>query len=250
MRHLIFIILLVVLITISNSIQTSYAITIPNIEISFGKKDEPGKVAITLQIILLLTILSLAPAIIILMTSFTRIVVVLSFLRHAIGTNQMPPNQIIIGLSLFLTLFIMSPVWKEIHSKAIQPYISREITQKVAYERGIEPIRNFMFRQTREKDLAIFLNISNSNKVSERKDVPTLALIPAFVISELKTAFQIGFMIYIPFLILDMVVSSVLLSMGMFMLPPIMISLPFKLILFVLADGWNLLVGSLVRSFN
>ena len=225
------------------------AMPIPNIQLSLGQTEESSKVAVTLQIVFLLTILSLAPAIVLLMTSFTRIVVVLSFLRHALGTQQMPPNQVIIGLALFLTFFIMAPVWNQVNTNAIQPYMADEILQKEAFERGIEPIRNFMFQQTREKDLELFLHISKSQGVSNREEVPTLALIPAFVISELKTAFQIGFMIYIPFLILDMVTASVLLSMGMMMLPPIMISLPFKLMLFVLVDGWNLLVGSLVRSF-
>jgi flagellar biosynthetic protein FliP len=225
------------------------AVPVPDIEISLGQTEEPSKVAVTLQIVLLLTVLSLAPAIVLLLTSFTRIVVVLSFLRQALGTHQMPPNQVIIGLALFLTFFIMAPVWNQVHMSAIKPYMSEEIPQKEAFQKGLEPIRNFMFKQTREKDLALFLQISKTKEVADREEVPILALIPAFVISELKTAFQIGFMIYIPFLILDMVTASVLLSMGMMMLPPIMVSLPFKLMLFVLVDGWNLLVGSLVRSF-
>ncbi len=225
------------------------AMPIPTIELSVGQTEESSKIAVALQIVFFLTILSLAPAILLLLTSFTRIVVVLSFLRQALGTHQMPPNQVIIGLALFLTFFIMAPVWNQVHTRAIQPYMADEIHQKEAFKRGIEPIRNFMFKQTREKDLELLLHISKSQKLYDRKEVPTLTLIPAFVISELKTAFQIGFMIYIPFLILDMVTASVLLSMGMLMLPPIMVSLPFKLMLFVLVDGWNLLVGSLLRSF-
>jgi flagellar biosynthetic protein FliP len=225
------------------------AVPVPDIAISLGQTEEPSKVAVTLQIVLLLTVLSLAPAIVLLLTSFTRIVIVLSFLRQALGTQQMPPNQVIIGLALFLTFFIMAPVWNQVHMNAIKPYMDDEIPQKEAFYKALEPIRDFMFKQTREKDLALFLQISKTKEVSDREEVPILALIPAFVISELKTAFQIGFMIYIPFLILDMVTASVLLSMGMMMLPPIMVSLPFKLMLFVLVDGWNLLVGSLVRSF-
>ncbi len=252
MRRSILVIIICLLIPIFGvymRVPVVQAMPIPNIQLSLGQTEESSKVAVTLQIVFLLTILSLAPAIVLLLTSFTRIVVVLSFLRHALGTQQMPPNQVIIGLALFLTFFIMAPVWNQVNTNAIQPYMADEILQKEAFERGIEPIRNFMFQQTREKDLELFLHISKSGEVSNRKEVPTLALIPAFVISELKTAFQIGFMIYIPFLILDMVTASVLLSMGMMMLPPIMISLPFKLMLFVLVDGWNLLVGSLVRSF-
>jgi flagellar biosynthetic protein FliP len=196
-----------------------------------------------------LTIITLAPAILILMTSFTRLTVVFSFLRQAVGTQQTPSNQIIAGLALFLTFFIMMPVWQNINNNALQPYMQEEISQEAALKAAINPIRKFMFRQTREKDLSLFINMAKMNKPKNKDDIPTSVLIPAFVISELKTAFIIGFVLYVPFLVIDMVVASVLLSMGMMMLPPIMVSLPFKLMLFVLVDGWNLIVGSMVKSF-
>jgi flagellar biosynthetic protein FliP len=225
------------------------SITIPPVTIGVGEAGKPGQVSTTIQILLLLTILTLAPAILIMLTSFTRIIVVLSFLRQALGTQQMPPNQILIGLALFLTFFIMSPVWDKINSKALQPYLREEVTQEAALKSAVEPLREFMLRQTREKDLAIFVDIAKIEQPESPADIPLYVIIPAFIISELRIAFQIGFMIYIPFLVLDMVVASVLMSMGMLMLPPIMISLPFKLMLFVLVDGWYLIVGSLVRSF-
>jgi len=225
--------------------------SIPSIHLSVGDGgDEPGKVAVVLQLLFLLTVLSLAPAILIMMTSFTRIVVVLSLLRHALGTQQMPANQIIIGLALFLTFFIMTPVWNTVNSQALQPYIQEEISAERALDLAAQPIKEFMLKQTREKDIALFVKISRGERPRDPDEIKLPVLIPAFVISELKTAFQIGFMIYLPFLILDMVIASVLLSMGMMMLPPIMISLPFKLLLFVLVDGWNLIVGSLVQSFG
>lgn len=224
---------------------------IPSIQLNVGGgTDEPGKVAVALQLLLLLTVLSLAPAILIMLTSFTRIVVVLSLLRHALGTQQMPANQIIIGLALFLTVFIMTPVWNTVNSQALQPYLQEEISAEKAFDLAAQPIKNFMLKQTREKDIALFVKISRGERPRDPDEIRLPVLIPAFVISELKTAFQIGFMIYLPFLILDMVIASVLLSMGMMMLPPIMISLPFKLLLFVLVDGWNLIVGSLVQSFG
>jgi len=223
--------------------------TIPKINITLDKSNTPKDVSTALQILFLLTILSLAPAILMMVTSFTRIVIVLSFFRQALGTHQLPTNQIVIGLSLFLTFFIMSPIIKQINTDALQPYLSNKITQTEAWQKSIAPIRKFMFHQTREKDLALFVKIAKLARPHKSEDIPTSILIPSFVISELKTAFQIGFLIYLPFLVVDMVVSSVLLSMGMMMLPPIMISLPFKLIFFVLIDGWNLMVGSLVKSF-
>ena len=222
----------------------------PSINLSVGDGgDEPGRVAVVIQLLFLFTILSLAPAILVMLTSFTRIVVVLSLLRHALGTQQMPSNQIVIGLSLFLTFFIMTPVWNEVNSRALQPYIHEEISAERAFDLAAQPVKGFMLKQTREKDIALFVKISKGERPEKPDEIKLPVLIPAFVISELKTAFQIGFMIYLPFLILDMVVASVLLSMGMMMLPPIMISLPFKLLLFVLVDGWNLIVGSLVESF-
>ena len=224
--------------------------SMPSINLSVGDSgDEPIKMTAALQLLLLFTVLSLAPAILIMLTSFTRIVIVLSLLRHALGTQQMPSSQIIIGLALFLTFFIMTPVWNEVNSQALQPYINEEISVEKAFDLAAQPIKKFMLRQTREKDIALFVKISKGEKPQKPDDIKLPVLLPAFAISELKTAFQIGFIIYLPFLILDMVVASVLLSMGMMMLPPIMISLPFKLLLFVLVDGWNLLVGSLVQSF-
>jgi flagellar biosynthetic protein FliP len=225
------------------------AVPLPTLQVGVGQTDNPNQISVLLQIVALLTILSLAPAILILMTSFTRLAVVFSFLRQAMGTHQMPPNQIMIGLALFLTFFIMTPVWQQVNEKAIKPYLDEEISQTEALEAAMRPVRQFMFRQTREKDLALFVKMATLDKPNTPKDIPSSVLIPAFVVSELKTAFIIGFVLYVPFLIIDMVVASVLLSMGMMMLPPIMISLPFKLILFVLMDGWYLIVGSLVKSF-
>jgi flagellar biosynthetic protein FliP len=210
----------------------------------------PERLSLSLKLLVLLTVLSLAPALIIMVTSFTRLVVVFSFLRHALGTQQMPPNQVLIALALFLTFFIMAPVWQQIQEKAVKPYIVHEITGEEAIQCGSKPLRAFMIKQTREKDLALFVSISKASRPHSVQDVPMTAMIPAFMISELRTAFEIGFLLYLPFLIIDMVVASVLLSMGMMMLPPVMISLVFKVLLFVLVDGWNLVVGSLVKSFS
>ncbi len=223
---------------------------LPSVQIGVGEAENPEEVSVVLQIVALLTILSLAPAILILMTSFTRIVVVFHFLRQALGTQQSPPNQVVIGLSLFITFFIMAPVWQQVYGKALRPYLDKEISYQEAFDNAKTPVRQFMLYNTREKDLALFVNASRSEKPPTPEDVSLLVLIPAFVISELKTAFIIGFVLYVPFLVIDMVVASVLLSMGMMMLPPIMISLPFKIMLFVLVDGWNLLVGSVVKSFG
>jgi flagellar biosynthetic protein FliP len=225
-------------------------LSLPSLSLSFGNGQKPSDTVSVLRMVVMLTVLSLAPAILMLMTSFTRIVVVLSFLRQALGTQQMPPNQLIVGLSMFLTFFIMAPTWKVISANALEPFMNEKIDQATAIERAERPIREFMFAQTREKDLELFLSLSKEVKPQTRADVSTYVLIPAFVISELKTAFQIGFMIYLPFLVLDMVVASVLMAMGMMMLPPVMISLPFKLLLFVMVDGWELVVGSLVKSFG
>ncbi|MBU8849646.1 MAG: flagellar type III secretion system pore protein FliP [Desulfobacterales bacterium] len=225
--------------------------SIPSINLSVGDGgDEPGRATVVLQLLFIFTILSLAPAILVMVTSFTRIVVVLSLLRHALGTQQVPASQIIIGLALFLTFFIMTPVWNKMNSQAFQPYINEEISAEKAFDLAVRPIKEFMLKQTGEKDIALFIKISKGERPNKPDDIKLPVLMPAFVISELKTAFQIGFMVYLPFLILDMVVASVLLSMGMMMLPPIMISLPFKLLLFVLVDGWNLIIGSLVQSFS
>jgi flagellar biosynthetic protein FliP len=227
----------------------SQSVPIPSIRIAIGDSEEPGDLAVTLKILFLITILSIAPTILIMLTSFTRMVVVFSFLRHAMGTQQMPPNQVIVSLSLFLTFFVMTPVWQEINDNALKPFLAKEISYETALDRAAEPLKTFMLRQTRKKDLALLMKVSKIKKPTGVSDVPLTTLIPSFVISELRMAFQIGFLIYVPFLILDMVVACVLLSMGMMMLPPIMISLPFKLLLFVLVDGWYLIVGSLIRSF-
>ncbi|MCW3488734.1 flagellar type III secretion system pore protein FliP [Dethiobacter alkaliphilus] len=221
-----------------------------NVNIDIGTATEPEQVVGSLQLLMLLTVLTLVPAFLALMTSFTRIVVVLGFVRNALATQQTPPNQVIIGLALFLTFFIMAPIYTQVNETAIQPYLEEEITQEEALAIGAQPLREFMFHQTREKDLALFVNISNGERPETRDDVPMHVLVPAFVISELKTAFQMGFMLFIPFVIIDMVVASTLMSMGMFMLPPVMVSLPFKLLLFVMVDGWHLVVKSLVESFG
>jgi len=223
---------------------------IPKIGLDIETAENPQDVALSMQILFILTIISLAPSILIMLTSFTRIIIVLSFTRNALGTQQMPPNQVLIGLALFLTFFIMSPVITEINENAFTPFTNGEITQEAAIEKAAEPIRNFMFKYTREKDLALFLNLSQVKQPLAKIDIPTSALIPAFIISELKTAFEIGFFLYIPFLMIDMIVSSTLMSMGMMMLPPIMISMPFKILLFVMVDGWNLIVRSLIMGFN
>ncbi len=222
---------------------------LPRVSIGVETAQEPGDFVITLQLIFLMTILALAPAILILLTSFTRIVIVLHFIRQALGTQQIPPNQVLIGLALFMTFFIMAPTWEKVHDDALRPYLDGKIAQKEAYERALQPIRTFLFKHTREKDLALFVHLSQNKKPFSEADVSTLALIPAFAISELRIAFQIGFILYVPFLIIDMIVASVLMSMGMLMLPPMMISLPFKILLFILVDGWYLLVSSLVNSF-
>ena len=225
-------------------------IPIPRVNIGVSPATKPQDVALSLQILLLLTIVSLAPTMLVLLTSFTRIVVVLSFVRTALGTQQVPPTQVIVGLSLLLTFFVMRPVIEDVNKNALQPYLANRISQHVAIDRAAAPLRGFMFRQTREKDIALFYTLSGEKRPVAQKDVPTYLLIPAFVISELKTAFQIGFAIYIPFIVIDMVVASVLLSMGMMMIPPVIISLPFKILVFLLVDGWNLTVAALFASFK
>jgi flagellar biosynthesis protein FliP len=225
--------------------------SLPNVSLTMsGGSTEPEKVSTLIQLVILLTILSLAPAILLMVTSFTRIIIVLSLLRQALGTQSMPPNQVIVGLALFLTFFIMSPVINRVNDEALKPYYEEQLSGQQAFDKAAAPVKDFMLKQVREKDLALFVKIAHDKRPANREDISLTTLIPAFAISELKTAFQIGFMIYLPFLILDMVVASVLLSMGMMMLPPIMVSLPFKLLLFVLVDGWYLIVGSLVQSFH
>ena len=220
-----------------------------NFNLNYNTGDGTGSMSATLQILLLLTVITLAPSILIMMTSFIRTIIVLHFVRSAIGTQTTPPNQVLIGLALFLTLFIMSPIFMKINTDALVPLNAGEITQEEAFTRGMEPIRDFMFNQTNEKDLSLFLDISGTTLVEGRQDVPTTVLIPAFILSELRTAFIIGFLIYLPFIVIDMVVASTLMSMGMMMLPPTTISMPFKILLFVMADGWNLIVGEVVKTF-
>jgi len=231
-------------------VSLAEAIPVPTLELGMEDSDEPGSLSTALQVLFLLTILTLAPSILILMTSFSRIVIVLSFLRQAMGTQQTPPTQVLVGLALFLTLFVMSPVLSDINQNALQPYLDEKISQSEAFQLAQSPLKKFMLHQTREKDLALFVNMAHEVKPAVTEDLGLQVVVPAFIISELKTAFQIGFLIYIPFLILDMVVASILLSMGMMMLPPVLISLPFKLMLFVMVDGWHLTVGSLVKSFS
>jgi flagellar biosynthetic protein FliP len=225
-------------------------VPIPTISINMGESGDPDRIATVINVMFILTVLALAPSILIMVTSFVRIVVIFGFMRQAMGTQQTPPNQVLISLALFMTFYLMLPVWKDIEARAFKPFMADEIGQREAFDRALIPIREFMFLQTREKDLALFLRIAGEPKPLNKSEVPTTSLIPAFMISELKTAFTIGFLLYMPFLVIDMVVASVLLSMGMMMLPPVMISLPFKLMLFVLVDGWNLLVGSVVKSFG
>lgn len=226
------------------------AADMPTLDLSLsGGEVTPEKISLTLEILFLLTVLSLAPAIMMTVTSFTRIIIVFHFLRQAMGIQQIPPTQILASLAIFMTVVIMFPVGKEINEQALQPYLNERIGFEVAIERAQVPLRVFMFKHTREKDLSIFYSIAKMEQPRNKEEVPTLILAAAYVISELKTGFTIGFLIYIPFLILDMVISSILLAMGMMMLPPMMISMPFKLLLFVMVDGWNLLVGSLVNSF-
>ncbi|MFU0790962.1 flagellar type III secretion system pore protein FliP [Virgibacillus proomii] len=210
---------------------------------------DPENISISVKLILLLTVLTLAPSILILMTSFTRIIIVLSFVRTSLATQQMPPNQVLIGLALFLTFFIMAPIFNEVYEQSLQPLFAEEITLDEAYEEASIPIKEFMAEHTRQKDLALFMNYAELERPETVEDIPLTTLVPAFAISELKTAFQMGFMIFVPFLIIDMAVASVLMSMGMMMLPPVMISLPFKILLFVLVDGWYLITHSLLDSF-
>ena len=223
---------------------------LPTLKIGVEDAKGPGDLSIALKVMLLLTVLSLAPSILIMVTAFTRIIVVLHLLRQAIGTQTAPANQVIVGLALFLTLFVMLPVGREVKQAAFDPYMDKRIGWEEAYERASKPVRTFMLAQVREKDLRLMVRSSGIPRPQTMDEIPTYVVVPAFMISELRTAFTIGFLIYMPFLIIDMVVASVLMSMGMMMLPPIMISLPFKLLIFVLADGWYLIVGSLVQSFQ
>lgn len=221
----------------------------PIIGVTIGDGSEPAG-ASALSLLLLITVLSLAPAILVLMTSFTRIVIVLGFVRTSLGTQQMPPNQVLIGLALFMTMFIMAPTFSQVNETALQPYLAGQMTQTEALQKASVPMKEFMFKHTREKDLLLFMSYTKTEKPATYQDIPITVLVPAYAISELKTAFQMGFMIFVPFLVIDMVVASTLMAMGMMMLPPVMISLPFKILLFVLVDGWYLVVKSLLTSFS
>lgn len=228
----------------------SYAAGLPTITLGIGEATDPGEVSTALQVLIVLTILSVAPAILLMTTGFTRIVIVLSFMRQAMGTQSAPSNQIVIGLSLFLTFFVMAPVFNQINEQALQPYMNQQIGQKEALDKALQPMRKFMFSQVGEKDLQLLVDISKSPQPENQADISMMTLIPAFMLSELKRAFQMGFLLFVPFLVVDMIVASILMSMGMMMLPPIIVSLPFKILLFVLVDGWSLVIGSLVKSFG
>ena len=232
---------------LAGSSSPASAQVIPKVTIEAGK---PQDATAAVQIIVVLTLLTLAPAILMMLTSFTRIVIVLSLLRQAVGIQQLPPNQVVLGLSLFLTAFVMAPVGQEMHRIALQPYLDAKISQTEAMRRGLEPLRGFMLKQTRERDLALMVQLGKLEQPKTPADLPTHVLIPAFAVSEVKTAFQMGFVLFIPVLIIDLVVASVLMSMGMMMLPPVVISVPAKLLLFVLADGWHLVVRALVASYQ
>nr|WP_068619320.1 flagellar type III secretion system pore protein FliP [Paenibacillus tuaregi] len=249
-KKVIIIALLMMVLSVFFATVASAADPIPNINVQIGDSDGTKPSTSSLSILLIITILSVAPAILVLMTSFTRIVIVLGFVRSSLGTQQMPPNQVLIGLALFLTLFVMSPTLSQINDVALQPYLKGEISQTVALEKAAVPMKKFMYSHTRNKDLQLFMSYTKTEKPKSYEDIPITVLVPAYAISELKTAFQMGFMIFIPFLIIDMVVASTLMAMGMMMLPPVMISLPFKILLFVLVDGWYLVVKSLLMSFG
>ncbi|MCL5030698.1 MAG: flagellar type III secretion system pore protein FliP [Bacteroidetes bacterium] len=228
----------------------SGTLALPKIGINVGASSNPGDISVTLQLLLLLTVLSLAPSIMIMTTSYLRIIIVFHFLKTALGTPQMPPSQLVAGVALFLTFFVMAPTWSKVNDQALKPLMNGQITAEQAYDKGIQPVREFMFRNVRNEDMELFLGLANLNRPNDRNDVPTYVLIPAFVLSELRAGFIIGFFLFIPFLMIDMIVSSILMSMGMMMLPPTLVSIPFKILLFILIDGWHLIVGSLVRSFS
>jgi flagellar biosynthetic protein FliP len=241
---------IILLLLCAPMISSVFAQALPKLTLTVADTNKPADVAVALQVLFLITILAIAPSILIMMTSFVRIIIVLSFLRRALGTQTMPPDQILVGLALFLTLFVMMPVFTDINDSAIQPYLEQKIEFKEALSKAGIPVRNFMLRQVNEKDVALFVRLSKSPLPRNVDDLPYTVIIPAFITSELKTSFIIGFILLIPFLVIDMIVASVLLSMGMMMLPPVMISMPFKIVLFVLVDGWHLIVRQIVVGFN
>lgn len=247
-----FLVVAIALLAIPNTVMAAPAVPlIPTVDLQIGGGNgTPQETSSAIQLLLILTVLSVAPAILLLMTCFTRIVIVLSFVRTALATQSMPPNQVLIGLAMFMTFFIMAPTLAQVNETAVQPFLQGELTQQQAFDAAVIPFKEFMAKQTREKDLVLFLEYTQSERPTSIQDIPLTALVPAYAISELKTAFQIGFMIFIPFLIIDMIISSILMGMGMMMLPPVMISLPFKILLFIMVDGWYLVVKSLLTSFG
>ncbi|MBI5807978.1 MAG: flagellar type III secretion system pore protein FliP [Ignavibacteriales bacterium] len=230
--------------------QATNTVPFPKINLDVGTAQNGSDVSVTLQILLMMTVLSLAPSIVIMTTSYLRIIIVFHFLKSALGTQQMPPSQLLAGVALFITFFIMAPTWNKVNDEALKPLMDNKLTMQQAYDKGIEPIRQFMFKNVREEDLELFISLSNQARPKNRNEVSTYILIPAFVLSEMRAGFIMGFFLFIPFIMVDMIISSILMSMGMMMMPPMMISLPFKILLFILVDGWNLIVSSLIRSFN
>ena len=249
-RTVIIIFFLLVIADTAFAQQQNQTIPFPKIGIDLGTSDSPQDVSVTLQILLLMTILSLAPSLLIMTTSYLRLIIAFHFLKSALGTQQMPPGQLLAGIALFITFFIMAPTWNKVNDEALKPMMDGTITLEEAYDKGVEPIREFMFRHVRDEDLELFIGLSNLERPENREELPTYVLVPAFALSELRAGFIIGFFLFIPFVMVDMIIASILMSMGMMMLPPMLISLPFKILLFVLVDGWNLIVGSLVRSFS
>lgn len=234
----------------STAVFADAPLTLPNLDVNVGTADTPQEVSSTIQVVLMLSVLSMAPSILLMMTCFTRIIIIFSFLRKALSLQTTPPNQVIIGLALFLTFFVMAPTFTEVNEKAYKPLSKGEITLEQAYDNAMKPMREFMFKQVRSKDLALFVKLAEAETPENLEDVPTQALIPAFIISELRTGFEVGFLLFIPFIVIDMVVASTLMALGMMMLPPVMISLPFKILLFILIDGWNLMVRAILAGIR
>lgn len=251
-QYLVLILIIFIMFSLNIETEAQEGFNIPDINLDISSPNQPSggdDLVLSLRILGLLTVLSLAPAIVIMFTSFTRVIIVFSIIKRALAIRNMPPNQVLIGLAIFLTIFIMAPVWQTVNTEALQPYLNEEISIDEAYNRTEEPLRDFMFTQTKQDSLALFVEMSELKRPENQADIPLYVLIPAFLTNEIKIAFQIGFMIYIPFLMIDMIVASILMSMGMMMLPPVIISLPFKILLFVLVDGWHLIINSLVQTF-
>lgn len=250
-KPILFIVFFLICFTTMEAQQSGGAtLPLPKIGIDVGTADSPEDISVTLQILALLTVLSLAPSILIMTTSYLRIIIVFHFLKNALGTQQMPPSQLLSGIALFITFFIMAPTWDQVNENAIQPLMNGQISYEEAFDRGVGPIRDFMYKHVRDEDLVLFINVAGLEQPESREDLPTYIVLPAFALSELRAGFIIGFFLFIPFLMMDMIIASVLLSMGMMMIPPMLIALPFKVLLFILVDGWNLIVGSLIRGFT